>query len=68
MCIRDSNKIIKREHNEGNFFQFAMDPSSNEKSVLAKKDIKAYEESFIVNHVSTFSIRDARKDLERARK
>ena len=62
------DKIIKKEHNEGIFFQFAFNPSSKEKSVLAKKDIKAYEESFIINHVSTFSIKESRKDLERSDK
>ena len=57
-------KIQKRVHNEGEFFQFAYDPSSKQKSVLAKKNIKALEEVFLINHVSTFNIKNTRKDLE----
>lgn len=58
-------KIKNSVHNEGLFFQFAYDPNSKEKSVLTKKKMKAFEEAFLINHVSIFNVKEARRDLER---
>ena len=57
-------KISNSIHNEGDFMQFALDPSTQQKAVLALKPIKAFGEVFLIQHVSTFKINGVREMLE----
>jgi hypothetical protein len=60
------NKIKKNIADEGSCFQFAYNPSTQEKSVIATKDLKAFENAFIVNHISTFGINEIKNKIEKS--
>lgn len=62
------NKIKNKVADEGSCFQFAYNPSNEEKSVLATKDMKAFENAFIVNHISTFRINEIKNKIEKSEK
>lgn len=63
-----AKKISEAIHNEGEFMQFAMDESTQEKSVFASQGIKAYEEAFMIRHVASFGVNETREKIRTNKK